>query len=95
VDATAQGMIALGAYAAVVRITAIGAAAGIAASCLLIVPLSLDAIPPGELVSDAYRHSALRGIAVRTRCHVMHRGSLSVPRGHPACHPNDMPARYQ
>jgi hypothetical protein len=37
-------MIALGAYTAVARITAIGAAAGIA-------PLGLYAVPPGELVS--------------------------------------------
>lgn len=47
----AQGMIALGAYMAVARITAIGAAAGIAASCLLIGPLGLYAILAGELVS--------------------------------------------
>ena len=47
----AQGMIALGAYTAVARITAIGAAAGIAASCLLIGPLGLYAILVGELVS--------------------------------------------
>jgi O-antigen/teichoic acid export membrane protein len=67
----AQGMIALGAYAAVARITAIGAAAGIAASCLLIAPLGLYAILAGELVShilgfalmhiDISRFSRLRG----------------------------------
>lgn len=51
--AMAQGMIALGAYAAVARITAIGAAAGIAASCLLVVPLGLYAILVGELVSHS------------------------------------------
>ncbi|WP_453951707.1 hypothetical protein [Bradyrhizobium sp. USDA 377] len=47
----AQGMVALGAYAAVARITTIGAAAGIAASCLLVGPLGLYAILLGELVS--------------------------------------------
>ncbi|RXT36455.1 lipid II flippase MurJ [Bradyrhizobium betae] len=67
----AQGMIALGAYAAVARITAIGAAAGIAASYLLIVPLGLYAILAGELVShilgfalmhiDISRFGRLRG----------------------------------
>jgi len=67
----AQGMIALGTFAAVARITAIGAAAGIAASCLLVGPLGLYAILAGELVShslgfalmhiDISRFSRLRG----------------------------------
>jgi O-antigen/teichoic acid export membrane protein len=47
---TIQAMIALGAYAAVARITTISAAAGIAVSCLLVKPLGLDAFLGGELV---------------------------------------------
>lgn len=46
-----QGMIALGAYASVARITAIGATVGIAASYLLVTPLGLYAILAGELLS--------------------------------------------
>lgn len=46
-----QGMIAIGAYASVARITAIGAAVGIAASYLLVTTLGLYAILAGELLS--------------------------------------------
>jgi O-antigen/teichoic acid export membrane protein len=46
-----QGMIALGAYASVARITAIGAAVGIAASYFLVTTLGLYSILAGELLS--------------------------------------------
>jgi O-antigen/teichoic acid export membrane protein len=46
-----QAMVALGAYAAVARITAIGAAVGIAVSCLLVTTGGLYALVAGELVT--------------------------------------------